>query len=85
MMVKEVESHLKAHFRDPSELISIIYFLLTFKFACDTNRLPNETAMWVLPFIVEIKPPLTSNSAILATAHIAPEPAFVQLAEPLRQ
>lgn len=41
-MMKNIKSQMKAHFSDPSDSISIIDFLTTFRLACNINRIHEE-------------------------------------------
>lgn len=38
----------KVHFFDPQDPISTFTFFVTFKLACDTNKIHESAAMWVL-------------------------------------
>lgn len=51
--VKKVKSQMKAKFPDQSNSISIIGFVTTFKFACDTNRIHEKAVMLALPFLIK--------------------------------
>lgn len=51
-MVKKVESQMKAHLFDSEDPITMIGFLTTSKFACDTNHIQEGAAMWALPHYV---------------------------------
>lgn len=51
-----------AHFSNPKDALSIIRFLVTFKFALDTNHIREEAARWVLPHVVYETLPNALNS-----------------------
>lgn len=57
-MVKKVASQMKEHYFDPSDPISIVGFLATFKLVCDTNCVHKEAAMEVL--LLSVKNALAS-------------------------
>lgn len=44
---------MKEHFVDPRDPISIVGFLATFKIPCDTNKIHERAAMWVLRHFVK--------------------------------
>lgn len=46
---------MKEHTFDPSDPISILGFLTTFKLACDANRIHEGAAMWaMLSFVADL-------------------------------
>lgn len=61
-LVKKVKSQRKTHLFDLKDPIYIIGFLAAFKFACDTNNIHKETAMWGIPHYVEKTLDNTLNS-----------------------
>lgn len=77
-LVKKVELHRKAHFLIPKDLISIIEFLTTFKFACGTNHLYQEAAMWILRHFKHETLASARNSCMYA------EDSLALLATPVR-
>lgn len=52
-MVRKVKPQKKTHFFGLDDPISIICFLTTLKFSCDTKRIHKGAAMWVLPFLLK--------------------------------
>lgn len=60
-MVK-VKSQMKAHFFDPKGLIPITEFVAAFKISCDSNRIHEDAAMWVLSHDVNATPVNALNS-----------------------
>lgn len=50
--VKKVKSQLKANLFDKNDRISIIGFGPIFKLACNTNRIRESAAMYVLPYYI---------------------------------
>lgn len=75
---------MKAHFFDTSDPISIIGFLATFKFACDTNRIHERADMWVLYFCEENILASILISRMSAAFNNTPAVAFIRLTEPLK-
>lgn len=70
-MERKVKSQVKAHFFNPTDPISIIAFPFTLKLACDTNRIHEVAAMWVLSLSVKNALATTLNSRMSAVTHIA--------------
>lgn len=84
-MLMKFESLVEAHFFDPSDPISITCFLAKFKVACDTNRIHEEAAMWVLLFFYNNKLATALNSRKPRATHSASVVASLNTAELTRQ
>lgn len=80
-MVTKVKSQVEAHLFGPIDLISIIGFLVIFKLACDTNRILERAAMWVLLFFARNALALTLSIRMLAATNIAVAVASIQPTE----
>lgn len=82
-MVKNIKSHMKTHFLDPSDQISFIRLLARFRLACDTSRIHEKAEMWVLPFFVKNTLEMALYSRMYAATHIPPEIASINSVEPM--
>lgn len=74
-LVMKIKSQMKAHFFDPKDPISIIGFLATFKLACDTNKIHEGVAMWVLSHYLKDTLANALNSRMCAEDRSASLPA----------
>lgn len=77
-LVKKIKSQMKAHFFDPKDPIFIIGFLATFELTCDTNKIHEGAAMWVLPHFVKETIANALNSRMCAEDRTAPLVATVR-------
>lgn len=84
-MVREVKSQMKVPFFDPSNSVSIIESIATYKLACHTNRIHEGTAVWIFPCFVKVALTSTINSRMSSASDIVPAVASSQSVEPLRQ
>lgn len=50
---KKAEWQMETHFFNPSNSISIIWFLCIIQLTWDTNNINDEAATWILPFFVK--------------------------------
>lgn len=69
---------MKAYNFDSKNPISRKGFLGTFKFACDCNKLHEDTAVWVLPYYVQESLTNTRNRCMCVEIWFAPLAISVQ-------
>lgn len=73
---------MKTRFFDLKHSIFIIIgYLATFKLTCDSNRIQERAAMWVLPHYVNETPANALNSSMCATDKSSPINATVRNAD----
>lgn len=78
MLVKESLSQSKAHFSDSKEWASIVVILEIFNPACDTNKIREGAAMWLLPHYVHDSFANVLKNRICAADRITPIVASVR-------
>lgn len=77
-LVMKAMWHMKAHVFNSKNPISIISSIAKFYLACDTNKIYEGAAMWVLPHFVEETSANALNSRICATGRTVPLTATIR-------